>query len=113
MRGGSGFVPIHLSAVRGFGVGFWFGIGGEFLLQNLPALRKGGIVRSPEDRLVHDVSAAINSVVASLVEFNYLDTAKAIQGRRRDLSNAVINELRVRWTIIERPRKQTTLRQEA
>lgn len=68
---------------------------------------------TPEERLRHDVQNGINNLIWDKVKYNSPEAAKLLADNRGDIASYVIGELRIRWTIIERPRKQRTLRQES
>lgn len=72
---------------------------------------------TPEQRLVHDVRNGIRRSVFSLLRYTGSDEAtkdaRVLTFREEMIANDIINELRVRWTLIERPRTQRTLRQES
>jgi hypothetical protein len=68
---------------------------------------------NPQERLFHDVESGINQHAVYLLRYGGEAAAKTIVEQRSGLRDAVINELRIRWTLVERPRKQTTLRQES
>lgn len=68
---------------------------------------------TPEERLQHDVQNGINNLIWDKVKYNSPEVAKSLAEQRGDIARYVIDELRIRWTIIERPRKQRTLRQES
>lgn len=64
-------------------------------------------------RLEHDVLAGISRRIVELVGIDRGAEAKTLQYNETAICKLIISELRIRWTIIERPRKQTTLRQES
>lgn len=66
---------------------------------------------NPEDRLNHDLESAVDRVVAAMVAEDNINAAKIIRDKRWDLVHIILQELRLRWTIVERPRQQRTLRQ--
>lgn len=70
---------------------------------------------TPAERLKNDVEKAIECYAAMLLRCGepQFSRAPAISREASSLAYAVIRELRIRWTIIERPRKQRTLRQES
>lgn len=70
-------------------------------------------MRNPSDRLNHDVLTAVRAVISERLGDDQIEIAKALWKCDGQIVNAIVKELRIRWTIIERPRKQTTLRQEA
>lgn len=69
---------------------------------------------TPEERLRHDIETGVMRHLYDRLRYNYDPAAvKLIADQLKSISEQVQLELRVRWTIIERPRKQRTLRQES
>lgn len=70
---------------------------------------------TPEERLKHDVVNGIRARVAFLLGCNdeHKQKEMMINDQAESIARNVIDELRIRWTIIERPRKQRTLRQDS
>lgn len=68
--------------------------------------------KTAEERLLHDIQTGIFNRAAEHLAGSRVSQASALAGDTW-LAREVMKELRIRWTIIERPRKQRTIRQES